>query len=330
MSGPAMSYLRAIGGHQATLALIALTAAIVSGGLAGMLTIQTWIWLPGIGLLINLIAALVAYPALRGQPWLHAFHVLTGLMVVVAMADALFHFKGRVELTEGVSFTPDLVAYEAGPLHGLALDRIAFVQGGFTIRYAPGMKRRETESTVLLPDGAGFRPQKVGDEHPLALAGYRFYTTHNKGFAPVLTFRANTGRQATGSVHMPAYPLFAHRQANEWPVPGSDKVLGLWLNFAKPVYDEDNDWSFSRPDNPELVVTEGTARHVLKPGESVSVAGGQLTFEGLRTWMGYAIRANSMAPWLMALTLVAGICLAVHLGLARPRQRRLAPEVQHG
>lgn len=329
MSSRMMTYLRPIGGHRATLALIALTAGVIAGGLAGVLTIQTWIWLPGVGLLVNLAAALVAYPALRGQPWLYAFHVLAGLMVIVAMADALTQFKGRVELTEGMSFAPELVEYEAGPLHGLALDRIAFVQGGFTIRYAPGMKRRETESTVLMVEGDGFRERLVGDEHPLLLAGYRFYTTHNKGFAPVLTYRGPSG-QVTGAVHMPSYPLFSHRQANEWEVPGTGKVLDLWLSFPEPVYDEDHDWSFSHPENPELVVTEGTSRNVLRPGDSIAVNGGTLTFEGVRTWMGYTIRSNSLAPWLLALSLVAGVCLAIHLALSAQGGRAVVAKVQHG
>lgn len=332
MSHTVMKLLRAIGGHRATLAVIGLTAAIVSAGLAGLISIATWVWLPGIGLLLNLAAALLAYPALRGQPWLFAFHALTGVLVLVAMADALTAFKGRVEITEGASFAPSLVQYEAGPLHPLALDRIEFVQGGFKIRYAPGMKRRETESTVLMPVADGrFQPRVVGDEHPLILAGYRFYTTHNKGFAPVLTYTDAEGRSVTGSVHMPSYPLFSHRQANEWTPPGGDRAVGLWLTFPEPVYDEHNDWSFSRPEDPTLVVTDGDLRHELRPGQGVPLGAGELKFEGVRVWMGYKITSNSLAAWLMALSIVAAVCLGIHIVTRRPAKRVLPrAEVQHG
>lgn len=318
-----MPILRLLGGHRATLWLIGLSAAVVSGGLAGVLDIATWAWAPGAGLLVNLAAALVAYPSLRTQPWLFAFHALAGVLLIAAMADQLTAFKGRLEITEGQDFAPALVEYEAGPLHPFALDEIAFVQGGFTIRYAPGMKRRETESTVLLPDGAGGWTQRVvGDESPLKLAGYRFYTTHNKGFAPVVTFTDRQGRQATGAVHMPSYPLFSHRQANAWTPPGGAPVM-LFLKFAEPVYDEAGDWSFARPEDPVLVVTRGGARHELRPGESVGLAEGRLAFDGLRVWMGYTVVSTGLAPWLMALSLAAGGCLALHL-LTRHAPRRAA------
>jgi len=332
MTGRGMKFLRLLGSHGATLWLMAAAGAVVLAGLFAGIEIADWIWLPGIGLLVNLLAALIGYPSLRTQPWLFAVHALIGVMVVVAMADALTHLKGRVELTEGASFTPGAVEYEAGLLHPMALDRIDFVQAGFEIRYAPGMKRRETSSTVLMPDGAGgWQPRRVGDETPLIVAGYRFYTTFNKGFAPILSWTDSAGRQITGSVHMPSYPLFSHRQANDWTPPGGDRAISLWLSFAEPVYDEANDWTFAKPENPELIVIDGDARHPLSPGESVALRGGRISFDGLRVWMGYTVTSSSLAPWLMALALVAGACLAIHLWT------RLVPvpavrdgEMQHG
>lgn len=323
--------LRPIGGHRVTLWVIALGAGLVLGGIAGVIDIAVWAWVPGVAALINLAAALIAYPTLRGQPWLFAFHALVAVLLVTAMLDQLTAFRGKVEITEGQAFAPAMAEYEAGPLHRLALDEARFVQAGFTIRYAPGMKRRETRSTVLLPDGGGgWSPRTVGDETPLMSAGYRFYTTFNKGFAPVLSFTDSAGRQATGTVHMPSYPLFSHRQANAWTPPGGAPVM-LWLSVPEPVYDPEADWTFAPPRAPELVVIRDGQRHPLRPGESVMLPEGRLLFDELRVWMGYTVVSNSLAPWLMALALAAGGCLALHLLTQRaPARAARGMGIVHG
>jgi len=323
--------LRLIGGHRVTLWVIALGAALVLGGIAGVIDIGVWAWVPGVAALINLAAALVAYPTLRGQPWLFAFHALAGVLLLTAMLDQLTAFRGKVEITEGQAFAPELVDYESGPLHRLELDEVHFVQGGFSIQYAPGMKRRETRSEVLLPDGAGsWTGRSVGDETPLVAAGYRFYTTFNKGFAPVLTFVDRAGRRAPGAVHMPSYPLFSHRQANAWTPPGGAPVM-LWLSVPEPVYDAQAAWTFIPPRDPELVVIRDGRRHPLRPGESVSLPEGRVAFDDLRLWMGYTVVSNSLAPWMMALALAAGGCLALHIMTRRtPAPATRAAEVAHG
>lgn len=227
-------------------------------------------------------------------------------------------------------FDPALVKAEAGPLHPWRLDEVAFLQGPFDISYLPGMKRRETVSTVRVPAGEGrWREMAMGDDVPLIVGHYRFYTAFNNGFAPVLAYTDPAGRAMMGSVHFPSYPLNDGNQANEWTPPGRAPVQ-LWPSLAEPVYDEDAPWRFRRPENPVLVVIDGETRHELRPGGSVRLAGGgELGFVELRSWMGYTISASLFGPWLLAAAIAAGLALAAHLFLKmRPAHPRLSPALE--
>ncbi len=215
-------------------------------------------------------------------------------------------------------FDPALAVIEAGPLHPYALDQVAFVQGGYEIRYLPGMKRRETFSLLRVPDAGGkWREARVGDDDPLIVGNYRFYTSFNKGFAPVITYTGADGRSVTGAVHMPSYPLRDFDQGNEWTPPGwgPDRApVKLWLSLPEPIYDENAAWTFRKPENPVLIVIEGEARRELVPGQGVELAGGgQVRFDELRSWMGYTITANLFNAWMMAVAITACLALAVHL-----------------
>ena len=56
----------------------------------------------------------------------------------------------------------------------------------------------------------------------------------------------------------------------------------------------------------KLVVTVGDQRNELSPGESVSIAEGELRYEGLSTWMGYRIFYDPTINWLFVVA-VAGV-----------------------
>ena len=61
----------------------------------------------------------------------------------------------------------------------------------------------------------------IGDQTPLVLEGYRFYTTSNKGFAPVFVWQPAGGAAERGSVHLPPYPVLQFAQQVEWTPPGA-------------------------------------------------------------------------------------------------------------
>ena len=318
MSGTGLKILRAVGSHGATLALLGLMALVVAAGLAFEIEVADWIVPPVAGLLVNLVAGLVGQATLRAQPMLFAFHAMLGVLALLVGLDRLTALNGHVEVVEGAMFDPALAVVEAGPLHPYALDQVAFVQGGFEIRYLPGMKRRETVSLLRVPDGAGqWREARVGDDDPLIVGNYRFYTSFNKGFAPVITYTGTDGRSVTGAVHMPSYPLRDFDQGNAWRPPGwgpERAPLKLWLSLPEPVYDPNTAWTFRKPSNPVLIVIEGETRQELLPGQATALAGGgQIRFDELRAWMGYTITANLFNAWMMAVAITACLALAVHL-----------------
>ena len=306
--------LRVIGSHGSTLVLLAAVAAVVAAGMIADIDVSGWIVLPAAASFVSLVAALLVQPKLKAQPALFAFHALLALLVVLVAADQLTAVKGHVEMTEGTGFDASLAKIDAGPLHPYGLDRVAFVQGPFDINYLPGMKRRETVSRVQIPDGGGqWREVSVGDDDPLIFGNYRFYTSFNKGFAPVITYADAGGRTMTGAVHMPSYPLNDYEQGNEWTPPGGRPVK-LWLSLAEPVYQVDGSWNFRKPDNPVLVVIDGENRQELSRGEVADLGGGaSIRFEALRSWMGYTITSNIFAPWIIATAVAACLSLAAHL-----------------
>lgn len=297
-----------------TLACLAMSAAIALAGELGGVPVGAWIALPFALLGVNLLAALAVTSKLRNQAGLLGFHLSLAGLALLAAADQLLALRGHVEITEGASFDDRMVVAQAGPFHSWRLDRVRFVQAGFEIDYAPRMKRGETRSTVLLPAvGGRWREETVGDDDPVVIDDYRFYTSFNKGFAPLLTYTDRRGRTHTGSVHLPSYPLNYFKQGNEWELPGGGGEVKLWLNIPEPVYDPDGPWRFRKPENAVLVVMDGSERHELRPGESVDVGSGRLRYVELRSWMGYTISYNPLIPWILAAAAVGIICLGWHM-----------------
>lgn len=297
-----------------TLACVVAAAAVALAGQAFALPVGAWIALPFAGLGLNLLAALAVTPKLRRRAGLLGFHLALAALALLAATDQLVALKGHVEITEGTAFDDRLVVAEAGPFHPWRLDQVRFVQGGFEIDYAPGMKRGETRSTVMLPaDANRWREEIVGDDDPVVIADYRFYTSFNKGFAPVLTYVDRRGVEHTGSVHLPSYPLNYFQQGNDWNLPDGTGLVKLWLNIPEPVYDADRAWRFRKPEDAVLVIIDGQARHELRPGESMPLASGSLRYDELRSWMGYTVAYNPLTSWMLAAAAIGILSLAGHM-----------------
>lgn len=326
--------LKAAASLWVTLAMLVLAAAL-------LLTGQLLDWpdaglvaMPFAGLCLNLLAAIAVTQKLRRQAGLLGFHLALAMLALLAAADSLMYLKGHVEVTEGAGFDPRLVEAQKGPFHPWNLDRVRFLQGGFTIDYAPKMKRRNTYSTVYLPDAGGvLRSLVVGDDDPLVFGNYRFYTSFNKGFAPVLRYRDGAGRITTGAVHLPSYPLNYFKQGNDWRLPDDSETLKLWLHLPEPVYDAEGAWRFAKPKDAVLVLLRGDERRELRPGDRLELGAGELRYERLESWMGYTISYNPLRRWMLAAVAVAIVCLAWHAGrkMARvPWQAAGRAEVGHG
>jgi cytochrome c biogenesis protein len=262
---------------------------------------------------VNLVAAVLRHPAFRHRSALLAFHLALLAIVVLVAAGRLTYLKGQLELSEGEAFAGALSSAESGPMHRSELDRAGFINEGFTIRYEKGVRRAETRNAVRWIDERGVERQAlIGDNEPLVLRGYRFYTSFNKGFAPVFVWRPEAGAPQRGTIHLPAYPLHEHGQALEWTLPGTRSAVWTMLQFDEPLLDPERVSQFRLPDRHKLVIRVGDARHELTPGASLTLPEGVLVYERLSTWMGYTVFYDWTLPWLFAACALAFASLAWH------------------
>lgn len=261
----------------------------------------------------NLLAALVVHPLLRRRLPLLVFHLALLAVVLLAGLGRLTRLDGRFELLQGEAFDGQLLDRDAGALYLPRLQRLAFRNDGFEIDYAPGRRRGATRNAVSWVDAEGVaRRIVIGDHRPLVIEGHRFYTSSNKGYAPVLRWQAATGGEPVrGAVHLPSYPMHELRQSREWTLPDG-RILWLQLQTDDAPIATDAPARFRLPDAHRLVLRLGEARVELQPGQAWAVDGGMLVYEGLRTWMGYRVSHDPTLPWLLAASLLAAFSLAWH------------------
>ncbi len=261
-------------------------------------------------LALNLLAALASKPALR-RGGLGVFHVALLLLLLLAGWGRMTHLDGRVEVTQNTVFDPAQVEVTgSGPWHGTGWKRLEFRQGGFQVAYAPGVRRAHTNSEVWIEGQSA--PVTVGDDTPLILNGYRFYTTHNKGFAPLLTWHPDGGDPVQGALHMPSYPLNDYQQENKWTSPDG-RAMQFWLRVERPIPLE-SAWTLDPSDVPTVLVVEVDAkRHELKPGESLQLPGATMRYDRLTGWMGYRIFYDPTLVPMLVVSLFGVLGLGWHL-----------------
>ncbi len=305
--------LAPLGSARLALALIALLGAAVLATYLGSFT-SPWPLAATLALIaVNLGCAVLTNAVFRRQTALLVFHLALMALVLLVAAGRLTYLKGRVEVSTGTAFEGVLTQTEAGPWHRSRLAGLRFTNAGFTIDYHPGIKRDRTANAVVWRDRDG-RTQRavIGDNQPLVLAGYRFYTSPNKGFAPVFTWTPVGGAPHRGTIHLPSYPMNEHRQALEWTLPGTGATVWTMLQFDEVLLDPARASRFRLPEHHALVLRIGEARHVLAPGGRLRLAQGELAYEGLTTWMGYTVVYDWTTPWVLAACLLAAGSLALH------------------
>lgn len=263
---------------------------------------------------LNLAAAVATRPVFRQQRALLVFHLgLIGIVLLLA-AGRLTYLRGTVEVAEGAQFDGRLSSTDAGPWHWSRLQRIHFSNDGFRIGYAAGVLRDKTSNLLRYTDEDG-REQRaeIGDQVPLVLHGYRFYTSPNKGFAPAfLWYPAAGGAPLLGAVHLPAYPIHEYGQAREWQLPGTAIKVWTMLQFDEVILDPARQSEFRLPRDYKVVMRIGPLRRVLQPGQAIELPEGRLVFDGLRTWMGYTVFYDWTTRWLLAVCLLSVGALGWH------------------
>jgi len=268
-------------------------------------------------LAVNLLATLATNKGFRRQPALLAFHVALLLVVCLVAAGRLMYLRGHAEILDGQAFEGRLVYVESGGFHPSGLDAVRFVNHGFQVRYAPGLKRLETRNLVSWVNEQGSEERAViGDDKPLVLNGYRFYTTWNKGFSLVFEWQPTSGSPLLGSVNLPGYPGNALKQAQQWRLPGLPEPVWAMLQFEGDLIPEDQEGVFRLPDDYRVVVRYADQRWELLPGQEtvIELPGGRLRYEGLTTWMGYLVTWDGTIPWLLAVSTIAVLALGWHFG----------------
>jgi cytochrome c biogenesis protein len=308
--------LRALASLQLTLWLLLGLLLCTSIFLVARTTSSLWLALP-LGLLsLNLLAAILTHPVFRREPALLAFHLALLTLVLLAAVGRLTYFTGQAEVTTGESFDKSVVVRQTGVWHSDRLAQLNFRLDSFVIDYQPlngVVQRGATHARVRWRDTQGNeRESVIGDHQPLLLAGYRFYTTHNKGFAPVFIWQAKDGKPQQGSIHLPAWPAHEFQQALDWNIPGTTHRLWTELQFDEVLLDPQRPSQFRTPRTHSLVVRMGEERHVLQPGQWLDFPDGRLTYKELRTWMGFAVYYDWTLPWLFAAGMMAVFSLGFH------------------
>ena len=298
------------------LTLLGMVLLAVGAGLSygNPVTTSVWVLVAPLGLLsLNLFAAILVQPRINRRGGLLMFHIGLLSIVVLAALGRLTYYEAHIELLSGESFDPaNVIEPRQGPWHMGELDAVEFVQGPYTVEYGSALKRGATRSHVAIPDGSGgWLEEVVGDDTPLVLKGYRFYTSFNKGFAPILSWTPTGGVPVTGSVHMPAYPLFEYKQDNSWTPPGGNEIK-FWLRLDTG-YTEESAWVLDgRQASGVLIVNSGEQRLELHPGDEVALAGGRLRYEALNSWLGYKIFYDPTLKWLFFAAILGVVGLARH------------------
>jgi len=306
------AWLAHLGSSRLTLWLIGLFALAIVASYFQLLNATWALAVPLALFVVNLGCAVSTNAVFRRQGALFAFHFALIAIVLLIAIGRLTYLRGHIELSSGETFSGKLVQSERGPWHWDRLAQALFVNEGFTIEYSPGMQRDRTANTVSWVEAGTRRSAVIGDLDPLVRQGYRFYTSFNKGFAPLFTWQPAAGAPARGTVHLPSYPINEFTQAREWTPPGTTLKLWTMLDFDETPYDATKAWRFKVPDQHLLIVREGERRWTLKPGAQLVLAQGVLVYEGLTTWMGYKVFYDWTLPWLLAACVVAIGSMAWH------------------
>ncbi len=301
--------------NRCTLVLLVLLAAAIVVYYQVSLDGRIWILvLPAALLIGNFLLALATRGILRNNLPLMVFHFALIALVGLAFVGQMSRFQATVELAENETFGGQLENVRQGPWHRYGLSEARFTNLGFRISYHEGVRRDRTVNRIALPSAEG-QPEliEIGDHVPLVIGHYRFYTTHNKGFAPVFEWRPRGSSNAVaGSIHLPAYPVNEFTQALEWHPPGSDQRLWTMLVIDEDVLPTDRAFEFRVPRRHRIVIRVGDERHELVPGDAIELADGVLRYRELATWMGYKVDYDWTRPWLLASTLVGLAALFLH------------------
>ena len=259
---------------------------------------------------INLLAAILTNKAFRRQLPLLVFHLALLAIIVLVGVGRMTYLRATSEVvTGGEHQAMDRV--QAGPWHRGAMDSVHFENLGFRVEYKPGVKRDATVNKIRWRDESGIpHTTEIGDQVPLLVHGYRFYTSSNKGFSALFRWEPGQGAAELGAVSFPSYPANKDTQTSNWRLGTED--IRVTLNIREQLIDPEKTSQFRLPGAHDVTVDFSWRVATLQAGESVLIPGGRLVYVGLTTWMGYNVFYDWTMPWLLAACALAVLALGWH------------------
>lgn len=261
-------------------------------------------------LALNLLAAILTNKAFRRQLPLLVFHLALLSIIALVTVGRMTYLRATSEVLTGGGYQ-SMERIEAGPWHNGAREQLHFESLGFEIEYRPGLQRDRTINRVRWRDEGGLpRSGEIGDQVPLVIRNYRFYTSSNKGFAGLFRWEPVQGEAQLGSVVFPSYPVYQDEQTTRWQLGGED--IRVRLDIPQQLIDPDSESRFRMPQQHEVHIDFSWRVATLKPGESVLIPSGRLVYLGLTSWMGYNVFYDWTMPWLLAACCLAVAALGWH------------------
>lgn len=275
----------------------------------------------------NLAAAIAVHARFRADLPLLGFHLALLALVLLFIVGRLSYFDGAFVLTRGIAFDGHFERQASGPLHGDAYRRLNLINEGF-VEHAPNKSLHYMSNRVSWVDATGKRhSEQIGEDRPLVMDGYRIYPVRQRGFSPLFSWAPAGAAPHDATIPIPASPSLDFPRGVSWHI---DATLELWASILP------DDPALPPPSTPRenlgaamlphrLVLWVGEVRHELRPGDSLTLPQGKLTYLSLDTWMGYNVIYDPTKPWLIACVLLAVGCM-IWFYLRRFKVRELVPE----
>lgn len=258
---------------------------------------------------LSLLAAVATNARFRRDAALLGLHLgLLVLVLLIALAR-LTYLDGAVTLSLGSEFDGRLHLDQRGPLHPGGVERLRFANEGFTEDFNPRARWKSTYNRVRWWDANGdSHVAEIGDDQPLVLEGYRIYATFNRGYSPVFRWQPVQGDEEIGTVQLQAGSL---DMANSWQLTSGPEV---WTMIDLPQEaklqpgERRANMGAEKLDH-RLILRVGDRSESLRPGESMQLPEGRLTYVSLETWMGYRLVYDVAMYWMASATLVVVLCM---------------------
>jgi hypothetical protein len=268
-------------------------------------------------LVANLAASLLTHARFRTDLPLLIFHLALLALVSLLVLARLIYLDGRATLTSGTAFDGQLQMLEQGPLHPGRVQELHFANDGFAEDfYLEGKGRyKATYNRLRWQDENGvWQAAQIGDDQALQLHGYKIYTARRRGYSPLFRWEpkgdVNGAEGQLGTVQLSDQNDGVYAPSSSWTLPGGPEV---WVMLDAKVPDQSQSGPRKNLNaealDHSLVLRIGEQRSLLKPGESISLPTGRLTYVRLDTWMGYLVSYDPTLPWIMATILIGVVSL---------------------